>query len=136
MADQKTITWKAEVEFVGKLEEFVKFAEALSAAQVKVVKEWERFEDPGHRAGYIAPVLIDTARINKILSESKVLRIAELINGGIRTPHFHIGKEIVLVDRDQFKTILGEVARDVFEYRALQNEDYMDAITPLVDIER
>jgi hypothetical protein len=38
------------------------------------------------------------------------------------------------VDRDQFKTILGEVARDVFEHRALQSEDYMDVITPLMEI--
>ena len=71
-----------------------------------------------------------------MLSEPKLQRITGLINGGIRTPHFHIGKEIVLVDRDQFKSILGEVARDVFEYRALQKEDYMDVITPLIEIEK
>ena len=136
MANQKTITWKAEVEFVGTLEEFAKFTEALSAAQIKINKEWEEFEIPRYRAGYIAPALIDTASISKMLNESKVQRIADLINGGIRTPHFHIGKEIVLVDRDQFKTILGEVARDVFECRAIQSEDYMDAITPLIEIEK
>jgi hypothetical protein len=137
MVYQKTITWKAEVEFVGKVEEFVKFTEALAAvrAQIDVGKiiDKEIFDTSN---GYVAPRFIDTARINEILSGAKVQRIAGLINGGIRTPHFHIGKEIALVDRDQFKTVLGEVARDVFEHRALQKEDYMDVISPLIEIEK
>jgi hypothetical protein len=134
MANQKTITWKAEVEFVGKPEEFVKFTEALAAARAKINIGDMIKPDKGN--GYVAPRFIDTARVKEILNEAKVQRITGPINGGIRTPHFHIGKEIVLVDRDQFKTILGEVARDVFEYRALQKEDYMDIITPLIEIEK
>jgi hypothetical protein len=135
MADQQTIAWKAEVEFVGKVEEFVKFAEALSAVRARVeIRDRIKF-DPG-QAGYVAPRFIDTAHIHEILNAAKAQRIPSLIDGGIRTPHFHIGKEIALVDRDQFKTILGEVARDVFEHRALQHEDYMEVITPLVEIER
>jgi hypothetical protein len=133
MANQKTITWKAEVEFVGKLEEFVKFTEALTAVRAKIVVGDKIKPDKGN--GYVAPRFIDTARVKEILNEAEVQRITGLINGGIRTPHFHIGKEIVLVDRDQFKTILGEVARDVFEHRAFQKEDYMDVITPLIEIE-
>jgi hypothetical protein len=134
MVDQKIITWKANVEFVGKPEDFVKFTEILSAVQAKI--EINDRIKPGKGNGYVAPRFIDTARVNKILSEAKAQRINGLINGGIRTPHFHIGKEIVLVDRDQFKTILGEVARDVFEHRALQKEDYMDIITPLIETEK
>ena len=130
---QKTITWKAKVEFVGEIKEFAKFTEALSAAQAKIeIEDRIKFDDS--QAGYVAPRFIDTAHVREILSEATVQRIPSLINGGIRTPHFHIGKEIALVDRDQFKTILGEVARDVFEYRALQKEDYMDVITPLSEI--
>lgn len=135
MANQKTITWKAEVEFVGKVEEFVKFTEALSAVRAQIAVGNIIKPDPG-TAGYVGPRFIDTARVNEILSGAKVQRINGLINGGIRTPHFHIGKEIALVDRDQFKTILGEVARDVFEHRALQKEDYMDVISPLIEIEK
>ena len=133
MADQKTITLKAEVDFVGKLEEFVKFTEALAAVRAKI--DVGNIIKPDKGNGYVAPRFIDTARVKEILNGPKVQRITGLINGGIRTPHFHIGKEIVLVDRDQFKTILGEVARDVFEYRALQKEDYVDVITPLIEIE-
>ena len=48
-------------------------------------------------------------------------------------PHRQINS---LVDRDQFKTILGEVARDVFEHRALHKGDYIDVITPLVETEK
>lgn len=134
MTNQKTITWKANVEFVGKLEEFMKFTEALTSAQVSI--EIGEMIKPDKGNGYVAPRFIDTARVNDLLNKSKVQRITGLINGGIRTPHFHIGKEIALVDRDQFKTILGEVARDVFEYRALQKEDYMDVITPLIEIRK
>ena len=133
MADQRTITWKAEVEFVGEMVEFVKFAEALSNARAKIDIGAVIVHDINR--GYVAPRYIDTAHIQKVLKETTVQRIPSLINGGIRTPHFHIGKEIFLVDRDQFKTILGEVARDVFEHRALQHEDYMEVITPLVEIE-
>ena len=121
------------------MEEFVKFTEALAAVRaqidVGIKPDQVKIPDPG-RAGYVGPRFIDTARVNEILSGAKVQRITGLINGGIRTPHFHIGKEIALVDRDQFKTILGEVARDVFEHRALQKEDYMDVISPLIEIEK
>lgn len=134
MANQKTITWKAEVEFVGKPEEFVKFTEALTAVRAKIAVGDIIKPDKGN--GYVAPRFIDTGRVREMLNEAEVQRITGLINGGIRTPHFHIGKEILLVDRDQFKTILGEVARDVFQHRAFQKEDYIDVITPLVEIEK
>lgn len=134
MENQKTITWKAEVKFQGKLEAFVQFTEALTAAKAKI--EVGNIIRPDKGNGYVAPRFIDTARVKEILNEESVQRITGLINGGIRTPHFHIGKEIVLVDRDQFKSILGEVARDVFEYRALQKEDYLDVITPLIEIDK
>lgn len=133
MADQKIITWKAKVEFVGKVEDFVKLAEALSAAEARI--EVGKVPRPEPLPGYIAPRFVDTTHIYKMLDEAKVQRIIGLINGGIRTPHFHIGKEIALVDREQFKAILGQVARDVFEHRALLNEDYMEVITPLVEME-
>lgn len=134
MAIQKTITWKAQVEFVGKPDEFLKFAEALDVAQVQIDIGSSIVPDPGN--GYVAPRFVNTARIEGMLDKAEVQRIAGLINGGIRTPHFHVGKEIVLMDRDQFKDILGEVARDVFEHRALVKEDYMDVITPLMEIEK
>ena len=134
MADRKTITWKAKVEFVGEIGQFVKLAEALSAAQAVI--DIGTVVIPDINRGYVAPRFIDTAHFREVLNQESVQRIPSLINGGIRTPHFHIGKEIALVDRDQFKTILGEVARDVFEHRALQKEDYMDVITPLMELEQ
>jgi hypothetical protein len=132
MADQRTITWKANVEFVGKTEEFVQFVEALSAAHAKIDLGAIKKLEPS--PGYVAPRYMGTPEIWKVLNDETVHRIPGRINGGIRTPHFHMGKEIFLVDRDQFKTILGEVARDVFEHRALQHEDCMEVITPLAEI--
>ena len=131
MTAQKTITWKAQVEFTGKPEEFVKLSEALFAANAKI--DFGTFK-PGPGNGYVAPRLLD-GTVLAGLKESNSQRIVGLINGGIRTPHFHVGKEIVLVDRTQFKNILGEIARDVFEQRALQKDDYLEAIAPLVEPE-
>jgi hypothetical protein len=132
MIKQKTLTWKAEVEFQGNPEEFLKLAEALSAARVKI--DIGKFK-PGPGNGYVAPRFLDASSALAGLNETNSQRIAGLINGGIRTPHLHLGKEIVLVDRTQFKNILGEVARDVFEQRALQKDDYFDVIAPLIESE-
>jgi len=135
MEKQKTITWKAEVEFTGNPEDFKKFNEALAAARATTVIGNTPELDPS-RVGYLAPSFIKTAQVAGLLNESKVQKITGLINGGIRNPHFHVGNEIFLVERDHFKTILGEIARNVFENRALQKEDYLDAIAPLMDIEK
>jgi hypothetical protein len=133
MTAPKTLTWKAEVEFTGNPEEFTKFAEGLVKLKAKI--SYSPGIKPGKpNAGYIAPLPLDGPTMAK-LKESNSQRIVELINGGIRTPHFHVGKEIVLVDRTQFKNILGEIARDVFEQRALQKDDYLEAIAPLVEPE-
>ncbi len=132
MTMQKTLTWKAEVEFQGNPEEFLKLTEALSAAGVKI--DFGKFK-PGPGNGYVAPRFLESTKVLGSLNESNSMRIAGLINGGIRTPHLHLGKEIVLVDRTQFKNILGEVARDVFEQRALQKDDYLDVIAPLMESE-
>jgi hypothetical protein len=110
----------------------MKLTEAFSAARVKIDITKVK---PGPGNGYVAPRFLDNASIFAKLDKSNSQRIAGLIDGGIRTPHFHLGKEIVLLDRAQFKDILGEVARDVFEQRALQREDYFDVIAPLVDSE-
>ena len=90
----------------------------------------------GVKAGYVARRNLDAVNAFGKLNETNSQRItAGLINGGIKTPHFHLGKEIVLVDRTQFKNILGEVARDVFEQRALQMDDCLEVIAPLVESE-
>jgi hypothetical protein len=54
------------------------------------------------------------------------------INGGIRTPHLHLGNEIIMVEKERFKAILGEVARNVTEHRVGAEEDYFSAIKPIV----
>jgi hypothetical protein len=132
LTSPKTLIWKAEVEFQGNPEEFLKLAEALSAARAKI--DFGKIK-PGPGNGYVAPRFLDVSHRLAGLNETNSQRIAGPINGGIRTPHFHLGKEIVLVDRTQFKNILGEVARDVFEQRALQKDDYLDVIAPFMETE-
>ncbi len=132
MTKPKTLTWKAEIEFQGNPEDFLKLTEALSAASVKIHLGKIK---PGPGNGYVAPRFLHASSAFAGINESTTQRIPGLIHGGIRTPHFHLGKEIVLVDRTQFKNILGEVARDVFEQRALQKDDYLDVIAPLMETE-
>lgn len=129
----KTITWKAEVEFQGTVEDFNKFTSAFPASGLKISFGGIDLGklDP-RRFGYIASPALEIAGEN-LANETHVTRIkAGPINGGIRTPHFHIGNEIALVNRTQFKNILGEVARNIFEQRALQKDDYFEVIAPLV----
>jgi len=135
MASPKTLTFKAEIEFAGKIEDFVKFTEAVFAAGAKIDFGSNKIPQDIN-AGYIAPRYLRGAVVAALLKETKVDRFPTLINGGIRTPHFHLGNEIALVDREQFKKILGEVARDVFENRAALNDDFLEAVIPLADIGR
>ncbi len=128
------IKWKAEVAFEGTLAEFTAFKEALEKQPVAIsVAEWVR---PGHFAGYIPVdfrVRLDSAKLKQMVEGMPRLQYAGIkeIAGGIRTPHLHLGDDVVLVDRERFKTIVGEVARDLFEQRALVDEDYYDVIKPI-----
>jgi hypothetical protein len=131
----RTVIWKGEVEFRGTPEEFKSFSETLVAAGVSFdIKD--AMIASKRQYGYVAPVFLGIPRSVDRLNESNSLRIGGAvmkdINGGIRTPHMHLGGEIVLVDRDHFKTLLGEVARDVFEQRALEKDDFYEVIAPLV----
>ena len=92
------------------------------------------------KRGYIAPVHMEALGVARQLDESNSLRLKSPaigdIAGGIRTPHLHLGDEVVLVDRNHFKSLLGQVAREVFEQRAASRQDYEEIIAPLAAAER
>lgn len=136
----QTVAWKGMVEFEGTPEEFEIFTGALAQTGVNVSIDRESIFTELIKRGYVAPVRWDAVDVMKQLNETNSLRMASPaisdIPGGIRTPHLHLGDDIVLVDRNQFKSLLGQVARDVFEQRVTSMQDFNEIIAPLVAAER
>ena len=138
-----TLKWKAEVTFEGTVDQFQAFKTdmekhdiAINLGEMRMEdRGWERF--PFHPAGYIPAFVRDffpkadqIAAYTKGATRMKFVAIKD-IPGGIRTPHLHLGNEVVLMDKDNFKTILSDVARNVLEHRIESEEDYFNVIEPI-----
>jgi hypothetical protein len=136
----KSVAWKGQVEFEGSPEDFEKFAVALNQSGVHVSVDKESIFADLIKRGYVAPVRWDMINVAKQLNESNSLLMRKPaigdIAGGIRTPHLHVGDDIVLVDREHFKSLLGQVARDIFEQRVTNKQDFDEIVAPLVAAER
>ena len=63
--------------------------------------------------------LLERARLEKITANQPriKLRLIKDIRGGIRSPHMHLADEVVLLNRNRFKTLVGEVASVLAENR-------------------
>lgn len=48
--------------------------------------------------------------LNKVVKNMPRFKLVKPIPGGILDPHLHIGDEIVLLGREQFKELVGQVA--------------------------
>lgn len=136
----KVVAWKGTVEFEGTPEEFEKFSVAMGQTGVHVSVDKESVITELTKRGYVSPVRWDTIGVMNQLNESNSLRMSSAaighIAGGIRTPHMHVGDDIVLVDRDHFKSLLGQVARDIFEQRVTSKQDFEEIVAPLAAAER
>jgi len=136
----QNVVWKGVVEFQGSPKEFEDFSQSLVKAGVHVTFDKDSVFVDLSKAGYIAPVYMDAVGVEKRLDESNSMRmkrpVLEGINGGIRTPHLHLGDEVVLVDREHFRSLLGEVAREVFEQRVASKADFTEIVAPLAAAER
>ncbi len=136
----QTVAWKGTVEFEGTPADFEKFSVVLAQEGVRVSVDTESIFAELTKRGYVAPVRWETIDVMNQLNESNSLRMTSAairdIAGGIRTPHLHVGDDIVLVDRNQFKSLLGQVARDVFEQRVTSKQDFNEIIAPLASAER
>jgi len=120
------LNWKGEVTFEGSKEEFQSFKETIEKHPVVVTvpELGESISKPsprsphiigGHPAGIVSvPSGID---LEQIIEGQPRMQFTSIkgIAGGIRTPHLHRGDQVVLVDKERFKTILGEAARNIFE---------------------
>lgn len=136
----QVVAWKGMVEFEGTPAEFEKFSGALAQAGVHVSIDKDSIFTELTKRGYVAPVRWEAIGVMKQLNESNSLRMTSPaigdIAGGIRTPHLHVGDDIVLVDRDHFKSLLGQVAREIFEQRVTTKQDFDEIIAPLAAAER
>jgi len=126
-------TWKGDIVFKGTVEEFNKLAELLDPQPVKVgIAEWAKIKG-AHLAGCNrVPVdkIIERARLEKIIANQPriKLRFIKDIHGGIRSPHLHLADEVVLLNRDRFKTLVGEVASVLSTTRVDRLDDYIDVM--------
>lgn len=74
--------------------------------------------------------------LKKGMVVDKIMLIKE-IPGGIRTPHFHVRDQLVLLDRSQFVKFVADMAQELGKRRAEQIGDYievMDAVGRLAPV--
>ena len=132
---ENKFSWKAEIKFVGSPEEFNKFADTIEKLPIEVsIPEW-RWR-PHHFAGCM-PIPVDVLLGKDIIKKTaegmpkiKIKYIKD-IYGGIRTPHLHLADEVVLLDREKFRTMVSDVARGLAEKRVESVEDYIDVMQPV-----
>ena len=134
-----SLVWKAEVEFQGTVEEFAAVAAALTqlpiAVRIAEFPAWPRRPYPG-----IPPLpildLIGPENLDRLLANvpRAKIRLPKDVAGGIRTPHFHVGDEIVLLDRERFKTAPGLIAKELAERRVAVIDDFPQAMKPIDDL--
>lgn len=126
-------TWKGEIVFKGTADEFNQLAELIELQPVTVgIAEWAKIEG-SHLAGCNrVPVdkLLERARLEKIIANQPriKLRFIKDVRGGIRSPHMHLADEVVLLDRNRFKTLVGEVASVLSTIRVDRLDDYIDVM--------
>lgn len=105
--------YRAEIEFVARsIDEFEKIVASLVELPITVrVREWPI----GHTIAGCWPIPIDHLRLpifEKIVKNKPKIVIRPL-PGGIRIPHLHVMDKVVLVDRKEFKQVIGEVAKEL-----------------------
>lgn len=129
----RTLKWTGEVTFEGTADEFNSFIGTLSSYRVAVSIPPSKFV-PGSYAGYIRPIeSIFTKGMLERLSEGSVrTQIPVNMPCAITSPHIHVGQEVILVSKEQFKTFLGEVARHIAEKRVETESDFYAMIKPFV----
>jgi len=112
------ITFSTEFEWKGTKQDFGKFLESFQGAIKKfpgsVSTRMIGVFPPKHWAG-CWPVPIDKflgkAVIARFVKGAPRIRIIKGIRGGIRNPHIHVGNQVALITRGNFRKIVGLVAQ-------------------------
>ena len=131
------LKWKGEVAFEGSLEQFKSFTAAMEKHPVTInVSELGNIIGKYHFAGYIRPIMetFSAEQLAKLTEGAPRMAFKgiEGIAGGIRSPHIHLAEEVVLIDKERFKTVLGDVARSLAQRRVDSEEDYFSMVKSIV----
>lgn len=104
----------ARIRFTGSRKNLEKFAAAMAKFKVQVVDPGDLvpFPEPG---GWPFPIdrIFDARTIRGFTTRAPRIRIPTGINGGIRPPHLHIGKDVFFVNRVKFNSVLRQVVRKI-----------------------
>ena len=74
----------------------------------------------------------DKKVLKKLIINKPRIRI-EPIPGGLRVPHFHINDKVVLVDRIEFKEVIGEVAKELTG-RPAEKAEYTETVGAICNL--
>jgi len=136
---KEAFVWKANVTFKGTAEQFNRMIHMLEEFPVEAeIPEWEGIHPhlPGcERFPYRA--LVSDEMMNTIVADMpryEMVFLQQDIAGGIRTPHLHLGNEVVFLDRARFKTFVGHVAQGLAERRVEAGGDYIQVMRPVGDL--
>jgi hypothetical protein len=134
--DEKLV-WKGEIEFVGTAEEYNRLSGIIGRGNVSVAGGdwWNKHHWPGLWPEPLAE-LIGMDRINELVADSPQIRLEYIkgIRGGIRNPHLHVGDQVVLVGREQFRQALCEAAAALAAKRVDAGLDYEATMAPVANL--
>jgi hypothetical protein len=132
------IFWKGEIIFRGDAKEYTQLAAAFEKLPVEInIPEWRR---PHHLAGcFPFPVesLLGRDLLDNIIDGMPRVPVKFIkgIPGGIRPAHLHIGNEIVLLDRNRFRTYASAVAAEMAKILVdTEGLDYVDVMGPINEL--
>jgi hypothetical protein len=74
------------------------------------------------------------AEITNGMPRFQLKALPQDICGGIRTAHIHLGDEVVLLDRERFRTYVGHVAQGLAERRVERMGDYINVMRAVGDL--
>ncbi|WP_417912056.1 hypothetical protein [Candidatus Electronema sp. TJ] len=133
MSDQ--FEWKAEITFKGTAEEFNKkiapfLLEGIESG--RLAANFPGGKIVGPTPGIPAPdYIMNNLNVAPLVAgEATRIQLQHIpgIAGGIRTPHMHVGNEVLLLERKQFKIFVGEIARELAIRRVDDMEDHLSVM--------
>ena len=103
------IKFRTEIEFKGTIAELENVVASLADLNVEIGVQWPPDKTKG--CWPMEPQrLVSGDVLENVIRDQPRFKLIKKFPGGITDPHLHIGDEIVLLGRDQFKEFVGQVA--------------------------